>query len=107
MLKAAIENGYSDFNHMQEDSDLDPIRDLPAFGEIMKAGRPDRSYAAVWDGEFRFEAIARYGLDPAAQLERCRELAAQGFRMVSLSVARISPDGTAGDGLGLAPSCDQ
>ena len=49
---------------MQEDADLDPLRDLPAFAEIMKAGHLDRSYAAVWTGDFRFEASPLFGLDP-------------------------------------------
>ena len=31
LLRKAIENGYADYRHMQEDADLDPIRDLPAF----------------------------------------------------------------------------
>ena len=56
LLRTAIQNGYSDYNHMQEDSDLDPLRELPAFAVIMKAGHLDRSYAAVWAGDFRFEA---------------------------------------------------
>ena len=93
LLQTAIQNGYSDYNHMQEDADLDPIRDLPAFAEIMKAGHLDRSYAAVWTGDFRFEASPLFGLDTAAQLQQCRELVAQGYRMVALSVARTSPGG--------------
>ena len=76
---------------MQEDADLDPLRELPAFAEIMKAGHLDRSYAAVWTGDFRFEASPLLGLDPTAHLQRCRELVAQGYRMVALSVARTSP----------------
>ena len=105
VLKTAIENGYSDYSHMQEAADLDPIRGRPEFGEIMKAGRLDRSYAAVWDGEFRFEASPIFGLDPAAQLQQCRGLESQGYRMVSLSVAPISRR-IAGLGLGVAPSGD-
>jgi len=93
LLQTAIQNGYSDYNHMQEDADLDPIRDLPAFIEIMKAGHLDRSYAAVWAGDFRFEASPLFGLDTTAQLQQCRELVAQGYRMVALSVARTSPGG--------------
>ena len=43
---------------MQEDTDLDPIRDDPAFAEIMKAGHPDRRYAAVpGTTDARFEAM--------------------------------------------------
>jgi len=94
LLKSAIESGYSDYNHMQEDSDLDPIRDRPEFDAIMKAGRLDRAYSAIWDGAFHFEAKLIHGPDdPAAHLLRCRELAAQGYRMVSLSAGRTSPGG--------------
>ncbi len=93
VLKTAIENGYSDYNHIQEDADLDPIRDLPAFGEIMQGGHSDRSYAAVWSGEPGFEASPIFGVDPAAHLQRCRELESQGYRMVSLSAVRISAGG--------------
>ena len=93
LLRKAIENGYVDYRHMQEDADLDPLRELPAFADIMKPGHLERSYAAVWMGEFRFEASPIFGLDPTAHLQRCRELAAQGYRMVALSVARTSPEG--------------
>ena len=93
LLQTAIQNGYSDYNHMQKDADLDPIRDLPAFAEIMKAGHLDRRYAAVWSGEVGEEAITSIGLDPAAHLLRCRELASQGYRMVASSVARTSREG--------------
>ena len=51
----------------------------------------DRSYSAVWTGDAGFEATAVVGLDPAAQFKRCRELAAQGYRMASISAAKISP----------------
>src|SRR5262249_19228151 len=40
-----------------------------------------------------FEAMPIYGLDPAAHLQKCRELTAQGYRPVSWSVARTTPDG--------------
>ena len=93
LLQTAIQNGYSDYNHMQEDADLDPIRDLPAFIEIMKVGHLDRSYAAVWAGDYLFEPSPLLGLNPTAHLQRCRELVAQGYRMVALSVARTSPGG--------------
>jgi len=93
VLKTAIENGYSDYNYMQEDADLDPIRGLPEFGAIMKGGHSDRSYAAVWSADVGFEASPIFGLDPAAHLQQCRELESEGYRMVSLSVARIAPGG--------------
>ena len=93
LLRKAIQNGYADYKHMQEAVDLDPCRDLPAFADIMKAGHLDRSYAAVWAGDFRFEASPIFGLDTVAQLQRCRELASQGYRMVALSIARTSPEG--------------
>ena len=93
LLRKAIESGYADYKHMQEDADLDPLREIPAFPEIMKPAHLERSYAAVWAGDFRFETSPIFGLDPTVHLQRCRELVAQGYRMVSLSVARISPEG--------------
>jgi formylglycine-generating enzyme required for sulfatase activity/tetratricopeptide (TPR) repeat protein len=90
LLSTAIENGYDNFRHMQEDADLDPIRELPAFAEILHF---DRSYTAVWSGDLRFEASPLFGLDPITHLQRCRELESQGYRMVSVSVARTYSDG--------------
>jgi formylglycine-generating enzyme required for sulfatase activity len=90
LLSTAIENGYSDYKHTQEDANLDPLRDLPAFAEILHS---DRSYAAVWSGDVRFEASPLIGHDPTAHLQRCRELVSQGYRLVALSVARTSSDG--------------
>ena len=92
-LKTAVENGYSKFSEMQVAVDLDPIRGRPEFGEIIQAGHLDRAYATVSSADLRFEAIAVFGLDPAAQQKRSRDLAAQGYRMVSLAVARTGPEG--------------
>jgi formylglycine-generating enzyme required for sulfatase activity len=94
LLKEAVKCDDADFGKMDDDGDLDPIRDDPAFAEIMKAGHPDRRYAAVWSSDATsFEAIPIFGLDPAAHLQKCRELVAQGYRPVSWSLARTTPEG--------------
>jgi len=93
LLRTAIDNGYSDFDHIQEDSDLDPIRGLPAFSEVIAARQSDRRHAAVWIADARFERASCYGLDPEAHLEHCRKLAVDGYRPVSLSASRTTPDG--------------
>ncbi len=91
LLKKATENGLLWYTAMT-DFDLDLIRDMPQFSQIIKAGHLDRLYSAAWGGENLFDGHAVYGLDPLAQLQQCRELASQGYRMVSLAAARISPD---------------
>ena len=53
LLREAVKNDDADFGRMDEDADLDPIRDDPAFAEIMKAGHPDRRYAAVMERAMR------------------------------------------------------
>jgi tetratricopeptide (TPR) repeat protein len=94
LLREAINSEDADFGKMDDDGDLDPIRDDPAFAEIMKAGHPERRYAAVWSSDASsFEAVSVEGLDPAAHVHKCRELIAQGYRPVSLSVARSTPEG--------------
>ena len=47
-LAQAILQGYSDYDHLLEDADLDPIRDQPGFTEAIEPGHLDRRYAAVW-----------------------------------------------------------
>jgi serine/threonine protein kinase/formylglycine-generating enzyme required for sulfatase activity/tetratricopeptide (TPR) repeat protein len=93
LLRKAIENGFSDYSRVQPDSDLDPIRELPEFAQIMQEAHTDRWYTLVWSGDVRFEAVALFGLDPTTHLHRCRELASEGYRMVALSIARTSPEG--------------
>ena len=90
MLREAVKNDDADFGKMDEDADLDPIRDDPAFAEIMKVGHPDRRYAAVWSSDASFEATSIYGLDPTAHLRKCRELIAEGYRPVSWSASQTA-----------------
>ena len=56
------------------------------------AGNPDGHTPRSGRRRLGFEAIPIFGLDPDEHLKRCRELASQGYRMVSLSVARTSPE---------------
>ena len=63
------------------------------FAELMKAGHPDRRYAAVWGSDPSFEATSFYGLDPADHLKKCRELIAQGYRPVSWSAGQTTTEG--------------
>ena len=93
LLNDLVESGDADFGKMDEDAGLDPIRDDPAFTEVMTAGRPERRYAAIWTTDPTIEAVAIFGLDPSAQARRARELAAQGYRPASLSVSRTGPEG--------------
>jgi tetratricopeptide (TPR) repeat protein len=37
LLRQAIDKGYNDFDHMRKDTDLHPIRQDPAFQELLKA----------------------------------------------------------------------
>jgi len=93
LLAEAVKNDDADFGKMDEDAALDAIRDDPAFVEIMKAGHPDRRYAALWSSDASFEATSIFGLDPAAQLRKCRELIAQGYRPVSWSASQTGTEG--------------
>jgi formylglycine-generating enzyme required for sulfatase activity/tetratricopeptide (TPR) repeat protein len=92
LLRSLVQSGDADFGRMDEDPELDPIRDDPAFAEAMKAGHPDRRYAAVWTTDPAIEAVAESGLDPAAHLRRSRDLVAQKYRPVSWSVTRIAAE---------------
>ncbi len=93
LLRKAVKSDDADFGKMEEDADLDPIRDDPAFIQIINIGHPDRRYAAVWGSDASFEATSIYGFDPAANRQKCRELIAQGYRPMSWSASKIATEG--------------
>jgi serine/threonine protein kinase/formylglycine-generating enzyme required for sulfatase activity/tetratricopeptide (TPR) repeat protein len=93
LLQEAVQNGEADFGRIDDEPAFDPIRAAPGFVAVMKAGHPERRYAAVWSSDARFDATPLYGTDPATHWHRCRGLIAQGFRPVSLSLTRTTPEG--------------
>ena len=101
------ERAQADLQSKGNDAGPGQIRDDPAFAEIAKAAHADRRYAAVWSRDASFEAISIYGVDPVAQVSRSRELIALGYRPVSWSVTRTTPEGTPASRLGLAPARGQ
>jgi formylglycine-generating enzyme required for sulfatase activity len=52
---------------------------------------PRRRYASTWQADATREHADLLGLDPAAHLERCRELATRGYRPAALAVAEERP----------------
>lgn len=89
LLARAIEAGYSDYSHIQEDPDLDPLRDHDGYLELMRSGNLGLRYTAVWKESTRFESKESHGLSPEKHLEQCREFQDRGYRMVSVSAASI------------------
>ena len=89
-LRDAVNNDDSAFAKMDEDADFDPVRDDSSFREFVKRGHADRRLTAVWTSDASLEAMAIYGVDPATQERKCRELIALGFRPSSLSLARTA-----------------
>lgn len=89
LLKDDVAAGHTDYLHMQTDPDLDPLRQHPGFLDILKAGRLDRHYTAIWQSGTRFASTEVHGLDPSEHLTRCRALMAQGYRPASFSVAEM------------------
>ena len=93
LLEETVGKQEADFGRIDNDPALDPIRDAPRFLEVIKAGHPDRRYAAVWTTESGFDCRVIACLDPAEQLRRSKVLAAQAFLPVAWSVARTTPEG--------------
>ena len=82
---------YHDYAHMAADEDLAYLRTLPGFRALLDQGHLDRRYSAVWHDSATRVSAETHALDPAANLARCRQLAAEGYRPVSLAVAETVP----------------
>ena len=72
--------GRPSFEHIDDDVELDPIRDDPAFVELMKTAHLDRSYYLLWTSQTNFESLPVYGFNVTAHVDRCRQLESQGYR---------------------------
>ena len=86
LLKKALAGG-SDYQHMLEDADLDPIRQQPGYQALLAAPQLERYCTGVWRSSKTFTSAEVHGFDPVEHLARCRDLINQGYWPVSLSIA--------------------
>jgi serine/threonine protein kinase/formylglycine-generating enzyme required for sulfatase activity/tetratricopeptide (TPR) repeat protein len=94
LLAGLIESKDADFGRINDDFALDSLRTDLRFDNILKAGRPECRYSAVWSTDGSVEARTIAGVSPAEQLERSHGLITDGFRPVAWSVARVETDQT-------------
>jgi formylglycine-generating enzyme required for sulfatase activity/serine/threonine protein kinase len=64
------------------------------YRELQSYAATPRHYASVWRDDTVREAAGLHGLSAEAHLARCRELIAQGYRPVSLSLAALASEKT-------------
>jgi len=88
LLKQAVSHGDWDLK-LLADPDLDPIRQSAGFLDFIQSRNLNLRIAAVWNPVPGLESRASHGLSPVEHQARSRELAAEGFRMVSVSSASI------------------
>ncbi|MGA2033480.1 MAG: SUMF1/EgtB/PvdO family nonheme iron enzyme, partial [Thermoguttaceae bacterium] len=89
LLKDAVASGDVDYLHMQSDPDLDPLLEHPGFLKILKGGKLDRRYTAIWFASEALTSTEVHGLDPSEHLARCRVLMAREYRPTSLAVTEM------------------
>jgi serine/threonine protein kinase/formylglycine-generating enzyme required for sulfatase activity len=94
LVREALNNGWRNFVWMRISADLESVRCLPGIAELLGKGHLERQYIGLYQKFPGREAAESHGLGLAAHLARCRELAAQGYRPVSLSVASIENEVT-------------
>ncbi len=94
LLGQALAAGLARTWDVRMDLRLAPLHDHPGYQALLERFHPDREYGAVWYTGGDRESAESHGLAPAAHLARCRQLAAAGYRPVSLSVAETRPGKT-------------
>ncbi len=90
LLQEAVANGFNtnnDFTRIRYVPELEQIRSHRGYRALMFPAGYDRQFAAVWNESKTLESQESHGLVPAANLERCREWAAQGYRPAAIAVA--------------------
>jgi formylglycine-generating enzyme required for sulfatase activity/tetratricopeptide (TPR) repeat protein len=92
-LDRSAERGFLDFDLVRTDPDLAPLRPEPRFAALLARAHLDRCYLTVSQGgPVSMTAVAAYGLSPAEQRARGRELAEEGYRPVTISATSTRSD---------------
>jgi formylglycine-generating enzyme required for sulfatase activity len=89
LLRQAVSRGFGDFAAMLAEVDLEAIRPHPGYHDLLRRNRLLWRYWSVWGGDPTRQAEALQGLEPTGHVERCREMAAKGYRPVALSLADL------------------
>lgn len=90
LIRQAIEHGYADLGNLQTDADLDPLRNVKGFVDIMQSRSFTLRYAAVWNNSGLFESQQSHGLSTQDHFAKCQAMQANGFRIVSISTTAIN-----------------
>lgn len=92
LLVAAVQTGYDDLANIVGDTDLNPVRNVPAYQSLVAAFE-DVRYSASWIEKPAFTSRSLFGLTVDEHRDQCQKLVSAGFRPVaigSLTVARES-----------------
>jgi formylglycine-generating enzyme required for sulfatase activity len=89
LLRRAVDTGATDAPGWADDEEFAPLRGRPAFTRLTAAqpAGAELRYASTWAWRPDREAAGLHGLTREAHLERCRELAAKGWRPAGISIA--------------------
>jgi hypothetical protein len=86
LLKEAVRQGFVAYRRLFTDGYFDGLREHPDFRKLFERVPFDRQYAVLWHNLKDRESLESHGLDPAAHLRRCRDLARRGWRPAALAV---------------------
>lgn len=89
LLQQAVDSGYNDFKHIQQDGDLDPIRTHPKVAKIFQTDAQIPRYAGVWKETREWDSKKFHGLSPKEHLIESQTMMAKEYRAKSVSVASI------------------
>jgi hypothetical protein len=89
LLRQAVAGGYANWSGLLGDVDLDEVRALPAYRAWVAEQGVARYYDSVSSPATDRQAVTLFDLSPEDHLARCRELAAEGYRPVALSLAEL------------------
>jgi formylglycine-generating enzyme required for sulfatase activity len=86
ILQDSVLRGLENTAQIQADPDLEPIWKHPDYLALLHRHHLDREYSIVWQKDSSLLSRDVHGLDPRQHLERCRELAAEGYRPAALAL---------------------
>ena len=92
LLRDAVAKGFDEFGSFWGEPAFQAVWDRPGFQQLLREIGCDVQYTGAGHSDTRHESRQIHGVEPAEHLARCRELAAEGWRMRSLSATFVSAE---------------
>lgn len=92
LMEQALDAGYTRFEHLRQDPDLDALRTDTKFQQLLHIDPEELIYTGAWNPSRNLESRELHGLSLKEHLRKSRQLVLDGYRAINVSAIASPQD---------------